>query len=171
MGGGPIPRKIALRNTWMAPKCYILTLQFLECIVGILVTSRIKWAGHMVKMKDERLPRWTEAKKQERCWKTRNTTAEMGDPDQYIQKTNSAMRSGETSVKNEWDNIKGISNKTLHCCLNVAPQQRLLMFTVEWEIISVYVICFKYRIIILIIIIISLGKPLLLYISNTLHTL
>ena len=37
------------------------------CIVGRIVKSRIKWAGHMVKMKDERLSKKSETKKQEGC--------------------------------------------------------------------------------------------------------
>ena len=39
------------------------------CIVGNIVKSRIKWAGHMVRMKDERLPKRSETKKQEGCRK------------------------------------------------------------------------------------------------------
>ena len=30
------------------------------CTVGKIVTSRIKWDGHMVRMKDERLPKRSE---------------------------------------------------------------------------------------------------------------
>ena len=32
-------------------------------IVGKIVKSRMKWAGHMVRMKDERLPKRSETKK------------------------------------------------------------------------------------------------------------
>ena len=39
------------------------------CIVGKIVKSRMKWAGHMVRMKDERLPKRSETKKQEGCRK------------------------------------------------------------------------------------------------------
>ena len=35
------------------------------CIVGKIVKSRMKWAGHMVKMKDDKLPKRSETKKQE----------------------------------------------------------------------------------------------------------
>ena len=35
------------------------------CIVGKIVKSRMKWAGHMVRMRDERLPKRSETKKQE----------------------------------------------------------------------------------------------------------
>ena len=35
------------------------------CKVGKLVKSRIKWAGHMVRMKDDKLPKRAETKKQE----------------------------------------------------------------------------------------------------------
>ena len=35
------------------------------CIVGKVVKSRIKWDGHMVRMKDDRLPKRAETKKQE----------------------------------------------------------------------------------------------------------
>ena len=35
------------------------------CIVGKIVKSRIKWAGHMVRMKDDTLPKRAETKKQE----------------------------------------------------------------------------------------------------------
>ena len=35
------------------------------CIVGKIVKSRIKWAGHMVRMKDDKLPKRAETKKQE----------------------------------------------------------------------------------------------------------
>ena len=39
------------------------------CLVGKMVKRRIKWAGHMVRMKDERLPKRSETKKQESCGK------------------------------------------------------------------------------------------------------
>ena len=39
------------------------------CIVGEIVKSRMKWAGHMVRMTDERLPKRSEAKKQGGCRK------------------------------------------------------------------------------------------------------
>ena len=35
------------------------------CIVGKIVKSRMKWAGHMVRMKDDKLPKRAETKKQE----------------------------------------------------------------------------------------------------------
>ena len=35
------------------------------CIVGKIVTSRMKWAGHMVRMKDDKQPKGAETKKQE----------------------------------------------------------------------------------------------------------
>ena len=35
------------------------------CIVGKIVRSRMKWAGHMVRMKDDKLPKRSETKKQE----------------------------------------------------------------------------------------------------------
>ena len=35
------------------------------CIVGKIVKSRIKWAGHMVRMNDDKLPKRAETKKQE----------------------------------------------------------------------------------------------------------
>ena len=41
------------------------------CMVGKIVKSRIKLAGHMVRMKDVRLPKRTETKKQEGCRKRR----------------------------------------------------------------------------------------------------
>ena len=34
------------------------------CIVGKIVKSRMKWAGHMVRMKDKRLPNRSETKTQ-----------------------------------------------------------------------------------------------------------
>ena len=34
------------------------------CIVGKIVKSRFKWDGHMVRMKDDRLPKRAETKKQ-----------------------------------------------------------------------------------------------------------
>ncbi len=37
------------------------------CTVGKIVKSRMKWAGDMVRMKDERLPRRCETKRQEGC--------------------------------------------------------------------------------------------------------
>ena len=37
------------------------------CVVGKIVKRRMKWAGHIVRMKDERLPDITETKKQEGC--------------------------------------------------------------------------------------------------------
>ena len=39
------------------------------CIVGKIVQSRMKWAGHIVRMIDGRLPKKSEAKKQEGCRK------------------------------------------------------------------------------------------------------
>ena len=39
------------------------------CIVGKIVKSRMKWAGHVVRMKDKRLPKRCETKKQEVCRK------------------------------------------------------------------------------------------------------
>ena len=38
-------------------------------IVGKIVPSRTKWAGHMVRMKDGRLPKRSETKKQRGCRK------------------------------------------------------------------------------------------------------
>ena len=35
------------------------------CIVGRIVKSRLKWAGHMVRMNDDKLPKTAETKKQE----------------------------------------------------------------------------------------------------------
>ena len=32
------------------------------CIVGKIVKSRMKWAGHIVRMKDEKLPKRSETK-------------------------------------------------------------------------------------------------------------
>ena len=39
------------------------------CIVGNIVKSRMKWAGHMVRMKDDKLPKRSETKTQERLRK------------------------------------------------------------------------------------------------------
>ena len=35
------------------------------CIVGKIVKSRMKWAGHMVRMNDDKLPKRAETKRQE----------------------------------------------------------------------------------------------------------
>ena len=35
------------------------------CIVGKIVKSRMKWAGHMVRMKDDKLPKRAGTKRQE----------------------------------------------------------------------------------------------------------
>ena len=35
------------------------------CIVGKIVKSQMKWAGHMVRVKDDKLPKRSETKKQE----------------------------------------------------------------------------------------------------------
>ena len=35
------------------------------CKVGKIVKSRMKWAGHMVRMKDDKLPKIAETKNQE----------------------------------------------------------------------------------------------------------
>ena len=35
------------------------------CIVGKIVKSRMKWAGHMVRMKEDKLPKQVETKKQD----------------------------------------------------------------------------------------------------------
>ena len=43
-----------------------------------MVKSRMKWAGHMVRMTDDKLPKRSDTKKQEGLQKTRKTTAEMG---------------------------------------------------------------------------------------------
>ena len=48
------------------------------CIVGRIVKSRMKWAGHMVRMKEDKLPKRAETKKQDGCQETGNTTAKMG---------------------------------------------------------------------------------------------
>ena len=42
-----------------------------DCIVGKIVKSRMKWAGHMVRMKDDKLPKRAETKKQEGSRKRR----------------------------------------------------------------------------------------------------
>ena len=42
-------------------------------IVGRIVKSRMKWAGRMVRMKDEKLPKIFETKKQEGCRKRGRT--------------------------------------------------------------------------------------------------
>ena len=47
------------------------------CIVGKIVKGRMKWAGHMVRMKDERLLNRSETKKQGGLPKTRKTAAKM----------------------------------------------------------------------------------------------
>ena len=39
------------------------------CIVGKIVKSRMKWAGHMVRMKDDKLPKRSETKKPRRFQK------------------------------------------------------------------------------------------------------
>ena len=39
------------------------------CIVGKIVKSRMKWAGHMVRMKDEKLPKRSEKMKHDGCRK------------------------------------------------------------------------------------------------------
>ena len=39
------------------------------CIVGKIVQSRMKWAGHLVRMKDERLQKRSQTNKQEGCRK------------------------------------------------------------------------------------------------------
>ena len=39
------------------------------CIVGRIVKSQMKWAGHMVRMKDDKIPKISETKKQEGCRK------------------------------------------------------------------------------------------------------
>ena len=39
------------------------------CIVGNTFKSRMKWTGHMVRMKDDRLPKRYETKKQGSCRK------------------------------------------------------------------------------------------------------
>ena len=44
------------------------------CIVGKIVKSRMKWAEHMVRMKDEKI----RDKEARRLQKTRKTTAKMG---------------------------------------------------------------------------------------------
>ena len=46
------------------------------CIVGKIVKSRMKWAGHMVRMKDDKLPK-SRDKEARRLQKTRKTTAKM----------------------------------------------------------------------------------------------
>ena len=35
------------------------------CIVGKIVKSRMNWAGHIIRMKDDKLPKRAETKKQE----------------------------------------------------------------------------------------------------------
>ena len=49
-------RQLSQRRSWNRSKA---------CIVGKIVKSRMKWAGHMVRMKDDKLPKRSETKKQE----------------------------------------------------------------------------------------------------------
>ena len=44
-------------------------LRNMACIVGKIVKSRMKWAGHMVRMKDEKLPKRSETMKHDGCRK------------------------------------------------------------------------------------------------------
>ena len=48
------------------------------CIVCRIVKSRMTWAGHMVRMKDDKLPKNVRDKEARRFQKTRKTTAKMG---------------------------------------------------------------------------------------------
>ena len=48
------------------------------CIVGKIVKSRMKLAGHMVRMKDDKLPKKIRDKEARRFQKTRKTTVKMG---------------------------------------------------------------------------------------------
>ena len=49
-----------------------------SCIVGKIVQSQIKWAGHMVRMKDDKLPERAETKKQEGSRKRGRPRLRMG---------------------------------------------------------------------------------------------
>ena len=49
------------------------------CIVGKIDKSRIKWAGHVVRMKDDKLPKRSETKKQECCRKRGRPQIRLGD--------------------------------------------------------------------------------------------
>ena len=44
---------------------YFIGMSTKACIVGKIVKSRMKWAGHMVRMKDDKLPKRAETKKEE----------------------------------------------------------------------------------------------------------
>ena len=48
------------------------------CIVCKIVKSRMKWAGHLVRMKDDKLLKRAEKKEERRFLKTRKTTAKTG---------------------------------------------------------------------------------------------
>ena len=49
------------------------------CIVGKIAKSRMKWAGHMVRVKDERSPKRSETKKHEGCRKLGRRQLRWGD--------------------------------------------------------------------------------------------
>ncbi len=49
-----------------------------HCIVGKIVKSRMKWAGHMVRFIDEKITEKIRVKEAIRFKKTRKTTAKMG---------------------------------------------------------------------------------------------
>ena len=48
------------------------------CIIGKIVKSWMEWAGHMVRMKDDTLPKKIRDKEARRFQKTRKTTNKMG---------------------------------------------------------------------------------------------
>ena len=49
------------------------------CIVGKIVKSRMKWAGHVVRMKDKRLPKRSETKKHRGCRKRGNSQLRLSE--------------------------------------------------------------------------------------------
>ena len=58
-----------ISDTTLVSCLEVLTLLPKACIVGKIVKSRMKWAGHMVRMKDEKLPKRSETKKHDGCRK------------------------------------------------------------------------------------------------------
>ena len=73
-------RKIAgVRRVGRGRMKYLREVGTKACIVAKIVTSRMKWAEHMVRMKDEKLPKRAKTKKQEGSRKRGRPQLRWGD--------------------------------------------------------------------------------------------
>ena len=64
-----LQQKYLVYQSCLIFKPMIFYIRYAACIVGKIVKSRMKSAGHMVRMKDDTFPKRSETKKQDVCIK------------------------------------------------------------------------------------------------------